>query len=257
MLLPAACRRRGRWRARAASSAARCGSRGSRRARAQRSPRRCADRSAAGGSRRSRRSIRSAACAPSASVTRWSQTRSSSATMCEERTTVIPVSTTASITAFRNSRRASGSSEATGSSSTQQLAAAWRARASARPAPAGRPRAYRPSASGQAEPLDPREAASVVPARIELAAELEHVGDREVPVAADGPARRSRAAAAASFASRRGERPSTSTTPLVGSPSPITRCSSVVLPAPFGPTSAVTDPDGTSSVQSRSAHCEP
>ena len=36
--------------------------------------------------------------------------------MCEERMTVIPVSTTASITDCRNSRRASGSSEATGSS---------------------------------------------------------------------------------------------------------------------------------------------
>ena len=41
--------------------------------------------------------------------------------MCDERTTVIPVSATASITDCRNSRRASGSSEATGSSSSEQL----------------------------------------------------------------------------------------------------------------------------------------
>src|SRR5262249_14581059 len=60
-----------------------------------------------------------------------------------------------------------------------------------------------------------------------------------------------------SFASRLGDRPNTSTAPLVGSTSPITKCRSVVLPAPFGPTSAVTDPDGISSVQSRSAHREP
>ena len=38
--------------------------------------------------------------------------------MCDERTTVIPVSATASITVCRNSRRASGSSDATGSSSS-------------------------------------------------------------------------------------------------------------------------------------------
>ena len=37
--------------------------------------------------------------------------------MCDESTTVMPVSATTSITDFRNSRRASGSSDATGSSS--------------------------------------------------------------------------------------------------------------------------------------------
>ena len=39
--------------------------------------------------------------------------------------------------------------------------------------------------------------------------------------------------------------------------SPIAVCSSVVLPAPFGPTSAVTEPAGIVSEQSRSAQSEP
>ena len=46
------------------------------------------------------------------------KTRSRSATRCEERTTLTPCSTTTSIRPWRNSRRASGSRLATGSSST-------------------------------------------------------------------------------------------------------------------------------------------
>ncbi len=44
---------------------------------------------------------------------------------------------------------------------------------------------------------------------------------------------------------------------VVGLLRPTARFSSVVFPAPFGPTSAVTDPAGISSVQSLSAHVDP
>jgi hypothetical protein len=47
------------------------------------------------------------------------------------------------------------------------------------------------------------------------------------------------------------------TSPALGRVSPTASCSSVVLPAPLGPTSAVTEPSGTSIVQSRSAHFDP
>ncbi len=47
------------------------------------------------------------------------------------------------------------------------------------------------------------------------------------------------------------------TDPAVGRHSPTMQWSSVVLPAPFGPTRAATLPDGMDSVQSRSAHTEP
>src|SRR5690349_14595344 len=50
-----------------------------------------------------------------------------------------------------------------------------------------------------------------------------------------------------------GRPPSTVTLPADGSARPTARFSSVVLPAPFGPTSAVTCPAGTFTVHSRSA----
>ena len=65
------------------------------------------------------------------------------------------------------------------------------------------------------------------------------------------------AAAAARPRRARGTRPSTATSPASAAPRPTASCSSVVLPAPFGPTSAVTEPAGISSVQSRSAQVEP
>ena len=46
----------------------------------------------------------------------WSQTRSMSAMTCDAMTTVAPVSATPSISSWRNSRPASGSSRANGSS---------------------------------------------------------------------------------------------------------------------------------------------
>src|ERR1700733_455455 len=50
---------------------------------------------------------------------------------------------------------------------------------------------------------------------------------------------------------------STVTAPADGTVRPTVRFRSVVLPAPFGPTSAVTWPAGTSRVHSRSAHVPP
>jgi hypothetical protein len=54
-----------------------------------------------------------------------------------------------------------------------------------------------------------------------------------------------------------GRPPSTVTAPADGAARPTARFSSVVLPAPFGPTSAATRPAGIASVHSRSAHVPP
>src|SRR5580693_3082253 len=51
--------------------------------------------------------------------------------------------------------------------------------------------------------------------------------------------------------------PSTVTPPADGVDRPTARFSSVVLPAPFGPTSAATCPAGIASEHSRSAHVLP
>lgn len=51
-----------------------------------------------------------------------------------------------------------------------------------------------------------------------------------------------------------GRSPSTRMLPAVGASWPTARFSSVLLPAPFGPTSPTTRPAGMSSVQSDSAH---
>ena len=51
--------------------------------------------------------------------------------------------------------------------------------------------------------------------------------------------------------------PSTVTAPADGTDRPTARFSSVLLPAPFGPTSAATRPAGISSVHSRSAQVPP
>ena len=51
--------------------------------------------------------------------------------------------------------------------------------------------------------------------------------------------------------------PSTVTPPADGAVRPTARFSRVLLPAPFGPTSAVTRPAGTCSVHSRSAQVRP
>ena len=51
--------------------------------------------------------------------------------------------------------------------------------------------------------------------------------------------------------------PSTVTVPAVGAARPTARFSRVVLPAPFGPTSAATCPAGIASAHSRSAQVLP
>src|SRR5580700_8727835 len=51
--------------------------------------------------------------------------------------------------------------------------------------------------------------------------------------------------------------PSTVTDPADAADRPTARFSSVLLPAPFGPTRAATRPAGTASVHSRSAHVRP
>ena len=118
------------------------------------------------------------------------------------------VSTTASITAFRNSRRASGSSEATGSSSSS----------SSRPlGERQRQRDLRLLAAGKladlllerkAETLDPRGGQLLVPARVELAPERERLADVKPRCSgwscATNPSRGSTL-----LRSRRGERPNT------------------------------------------------
>ena len=116
--------------------------------------------------------------------------------MCDESTTVMPVSLTASITVFMNSRRASGSSEATGSSSSSSSGRLASASVSATCAcwpPESFPTLR---SSGRPRRSIRARARVVVPARVELAAELQRLRDREARGGAGDPARRSRRAGA-------------------------------------------------------------
>jgi hypothetical protein len=54
-----------------------------------------------------------------------------------------------------------------------------------------------------------------------------------------------------------GARPTTAASPALGALSPARIFSSVVFPAPLGPTRALTRPRGTDSEQSCSAHKDP
>ena len=102
--------------------------------------------------------------------------------MCEESTTVSPPSLTASMSTERNSRRASGSSDSDGLVEQQQLR------------PLGQRERQRhlrllaagqlpdPLAGRQPEPVEAVAREPVVPARVQLAAEPEHLGDREAAV---------------------------------------------------------------------------
>ena len=107
------------------------------------------------------------------------------------------------------------------------------------------------------ELLDARVRERVVPGRVELAAERQRLGDREAlverMVLRDEADARQHRPAPPRVAGDRTRRIS----PADGLLSPTASCRSVVLPAPFGPTSAVTEPAGTSSVQSRSAQFAP
>ena len=115
----------------------------------------------------------------STSTTRWSQTRSRSETTWEDSRTLSPCSATASIRPCRNSRRASGSRLATGSSriSSSGRLARPRVRASwARCPPESFPARWpgsRPSCSIR------RSGDGVVPAGVEPGAEAQVVGDGE------------------------------------------------------------------------------
>ena len=206
--------------------------------------------------RRARRSGPTSCTCACERITRWSQTRSRSATMCEERITVIPVSATASITDCRNSRRASGSSEATGSSSRSSSGRFASASVSATCAcwpPESLPtfwRGDRPSCSIRSR------ASSSSQLGLSFRPSRSVSGDREAAV--ERVVLRDEADARQHApASRSGSWPSTRTVPALGRPRPTASCSSVVLPAPFGPTSAVTDPGSSSSEQSCSAQREP
>ena len=185
-------------------------------------------------------------------TTTWSQTRSRSDTTCEESSTLISSSATASISTCRNSRRASGSRLATGSSRTSSsgrfaspsVSASWaRWPPESWPArwPGSRPRRSirrRAAASSQRGlRCAPRRrwSATVSPAYVGVSW-------------ATKPTFASWAESAA------GRPPQTSMVPTVGVRIPTIRLSSVVLPAPFGPTRPVTRPTGMSRVQSRSAH---
>ena len=99
--------------------------------------------------------------------------------MCDESTTPMPVSATACTTVFRNSRRASGSSEATGSSSSSSCGRFASASVSATWAcwpPDSVPTRWpseRPSSSMR------RGGERVVPVRIQLSSQPERLGDPE------------------------------------------------------------------------------
>ena len=109
----------------------------------------------------------------------------------------------------------------------------------------------------QPQSLDPVEGCALVPARVELPAELQRLADREpaierVLLRDEADLRKHRARALARRSAKHLARCRCSACVR-----PTASWSSVVLPAPFGPTSAVTDPAGISSVQSWSAHFEP
>ena len=104
----------------------------------------------------------------------------------------------------------------------------------------------------EAEPVDPGPGHRVVPARVEVRAQPQVVGDAEARRRSGCPARRSRPWPAGPRR-RRGGRRRPRWCRSSGAAWPTARLSSVVLPAPLGPTSPVTCPAGISSVQSASA----
>ena len=168
---------------------------------------------------------------------------------------LVPRSATTSIRLCRNSRRASGSRLATGSSrrmtsgrfATAMVRASW-----ARWPPDSDPprwRGLRPSRAIRCSARSPSQP-----------------GLSQAPIRRC-PATDSRAYTGASCATKPtlascpglvpGWPPRTVIVPAVGVSSPAASCSRVVLPAPFGPTSPTTFPAGMVKVQSLSAHCRP
>ena len=142
----------------------------------------------------------------------------------------------------RNSRRASGSRLATGSSRTSRSGRFGRASVSAswaRWPPESRPARWR---GVQAEPVHPVAPRGGVPARVEPRAQAQVVGDGQARRRAGRPARRNRPGR--SRAPRPGCRRAPRCVPAVGAAGRRSGCSRVVLPAPFGPTRPTTRPAG-------------
>src|ERR1017187_4772665 len=105
-----------------------------------------------------------------------------------------------------------------------------------------------PLAGIQAQPLDPVAGQGSVPARVEMGAELEVIGDGEPGVG--GRVLRDEADLASCAGPLADLPPRTSIVPDVGTSMPTARFSRVVFPAPFGPTSPTMCPAGMLSVQS-------
>ena len=104
------------------------------------------------------------------------------------------------------------------------------------------------------EPREPTGRQIAFPARVELAAQLEHLCDGEAAV--ERMLLSDEADPGQDEGVLRADQPRTRS-PVLAAVSPISVCRRVVLPAPFGPTSAVTEPAGIVSEQSRSAQSEP
>ena len=154
--------------------------------------------------------------------------------------TLSSCSATASIRSCRNSRRASGSRLATGSS---RISSSGRL---ARPSVSASCARWPPESlraccvAVEAEPLDPVAAPARRPSPGSAARRGAGARRRSGPRRSACPARRSRPSASCPGSAR--PPPSTSIVPAVGASIPTARFSSVLLPAPFGPTSPTTRP---------------
>ena len=148
------------------------------------------------------------------------------------------------MTSARNSRRASGSRLATGSSSTSSSGRLPMASVSAsceRWPPESSPARWsrsRPSRSIRSVGQSP------VPPGFSVRTEAQVVGDRQRPVQRARPGRRTRPGRAVGVGARAAAE-HLERCPRSGSSSPTARCRSVDLPAPFGPDQADHGPSGT------------
>ena len=161
-------------------------------------------------------------------------------------------SATVAISSCRNSRRASGSRLATGSSRIEQLGSFRDGQGQGELGPLAAGQLAGALVGSRPSWLDAAPGRLVVPVRVEPRAQPQVVGDAQPGVdrgllgdeadPADLPGVVCRPLAEDLDGARRRRS------------SPTARLSSVVLPAPFGPTSPTTRPAGTCSVQSDSAH---
>ena len=186
---------------------------------------------------------------PEPSSSRWSQEPSSSATTCEDMTTVVPRSAASAISVAVSWCRARGSRSAIGSSRSSSSGRLPRARASATRV-RWPPESARIFVSGSRSPSATIRSA----VRASQRRGLRSRPSRRVPAMVSWGCRglfwatwasRSRAAA--------GVVPRTVMVPSVGRSSPAARASRVDLPAPFGPVTAQTRPAGSRKAQPSSA----